>query len=170
MTIQPGQRVPSVPIKLVSVDGVSDVSSADVLGSGTVIFFTVPGAFTPTCHLNHLPGFVENAERFAMAGVDRIVCGTVNDQHVVKAWAEATGALGKIDFIADGLAKLAHEMGLERDLSLGGLGIRFIRSALIIEDGVVTLVNTETVPGEVSGSGAGAILEALSAERHQAIG
>lgn len=161
MTIEPGQTIPSVTVKLVDADGVKDVSSTDVLGSGTVVFFSVPGAFTPTCHLNHLPGYIEHAEQLKAAGADRIVCATANDHHVVKAWAEATGGLGKIDFIADGLTELATAMGLERDLSGGGLGMRFGRSAVLIRDGVVIEVNKETSPGEVTASGAPAMLEAL---------
>ena len=163
MTIEPGQSIPSVPVKHVTGEGVSDRTSEEILGSGTVVFFTVPGAFTPTCHLNHLPGYLAAIERLKAAGVDKIVCGTVNDHHVVKAWAEATGALGKIEFISDGLGKLATALGLERDLSGGGLGLRFTRSSLLIRDGVVEVVNVEGAPGEVTSSGAPAMLEALSA-------
>lgn len=163
MTIEPGQPIPSVPVKHVTESGVTDATSADILGSGTVVFFTVPGAFTPTCHLNHLPGYLAAADRLKAAGVDKIVCGTVNDHHVVKAWAEASGALGTLEFIADGLGKLATELGLERDLSAGGLGVRFTRSSLLIRNGVVEAVNVEGAPGEVTSSGAPAMLEALSA-------
>lgn len=161
MTIEPGQPIASVPVKHVTESGVEDASSADILGSGTVVFFTVPGAFTPTCHLNHLPGYLAAADQFKSAGVDKIVCGTVNDHHVVKAWAEATGALGTIEFIADGLGKLASALGLERDLSGGGLGMRFNRASLLIRNGVVEIVNVEGAPGEVTSSGAPAMLEAL---------
>lgn len=163
MTIEPGQPIPSVPVKHVTESGVTDATSADVLGSGTVVFFTVPGAFTPTCHLNHLPGYLAAAADLKAAGVDKIVCGTVNDHHVVKAWAEASGALGTLQFIADGLGKLAAELGLERDLSAGGLGVRFTRSSLLIRNGIVEAVNVEGAPGEVTSSGAPAMLEALSA-------
>ncbi|WMT87849.1 redoxin family protein [Pelagibacterium sp. 26DY04] len=163
MTIEPGQPIPSVPVKHVTESGVTDTTSADILGSGTVVFFTVPGAFTPTCHLNHLPGYLAAADDLKAAGVDKIVCGTVNDHHVVKAWAEASGALGTLEFIADGLGKLAAELGLERDLSAGGLGVRFTRSSLLIRNGIVEAVNVEGAPGEVTSSGAPAMLEALSA-------
>lgn len=163
MTIQSGQSVPSVPVKLVTADGVSDASSADVLGTGTVVFFSVPGAFTPTCHLNHLPGYLAAADKLKAAGVDRIVCATVNDQYVVKAWAESADALGRIDFIADGSAELARALGMERDLSGGGMGIRFNRAAMLVKDGKVAVVNIETSPGEVTASGAPAMLEALGA-------
>ncbi len=161
MTIEPGQTLPSTPVKQINENGVIDTSFDAVAGEGTVVMFTVPGAFTPTCHLNHLPGYIDAADRFKAAGVDKIVCATVNDHHVVKAWAEATGGLGKIEFVADGLGELARALGLDRDLSAGGLGQRFMRSALLIRDGVVELVNVEGAPGEVTNSGADAMLETL---------
>lgn len=153
-------RVPSVPIRLVDASGVSDSTSDAVLSSGLVVFFTVPGAFTPTCHLNHLPGFLANADRLEAAGVQRIVCGTVNDHHVVRSWAEASGALGIVDFIADPHARLAIALGLDRETA--DLGVRFRRSALLIRDGVIEAVFTEDAPG-VNATGAPAILMALEA-------
>lgn len=158
--IEPGDSVPAVPVKLIDQAGTADTTSAAVLGEGRVVFFAVPGAFTPTCHANHLPGFVANAAKFKAQGVDRIVCAAVNDQHVVKAWAEASGALGAISFIADGDAVLAAAMGLDR--AIPGMGKRFARSALIIEGGIVKQVFREDAPG-VSASGAPAVLMALEA-------
>jgi len=161
MSIKPGDAIPDVPVKRVTADGVSDASTAEILGKGRVVLFTVPGAFTPTCTVNHLPGYVAAAQALRDAGADAIVCAAANDQHVVKAWAEATGALGKVDFIADGLAAFAKALGIERDLSAGGLGIRYARAALLIEDGVVEAVNVETVPGEVDASSAETMLALL---------
>ena len=158
--VERGSPVPSVRVKLVDASGITDASSDAVLGTGLVVLFTVPGAFTPTCHVNHLPGFVANEAKLRAAGVTRIVCSTVNDHHVVKAWAEASGALGKIDFIADGNAELANALGIARDFSGAGMGTRFARTAMIIRDGVVDSVFIEDAPG-VSGSGAPAILMAL---------
>ena len=158
--IERGSPIPSVRIKLVDADGATDTSSDVVLGSGLVVLFTVPGAFTPTCHVNHLPGFVANESKLRAAGVSRIVCASVNDHHVMKAWAEASGALGKIDFIADGNAELAEALGLAKDFSGAGMGKRFARSALVIRDGVVDAVFVEDAPG-VGASGAPAILMAL---------
>ncbi len=161
MAISPGQSVPSIPVKRIDADGIADAGSDAVLGTGLVVFFTVPGAFTPTCHVNHLPGFIANAEKLKARGVDRIVCGSVNDAHVMKAWAEQTGATGIVDFIADPAAELAKAMGLARDFpGLGGT--RFSRAALILRDGVVDSIFVEDAPG-VSGSGAPAILLALEA-------
>jgi len=162
--IKAGDTIPSVPVKLVDANGVTDTTSTAVLGTGRVVFFAVPGAFTPTCHVNHLPGFIANADKLHAAGVDRIVCAAANDHHVVKAWAEATGALGKIDFIADGNAALAKALGLDKDFSGAGMGTRFTRSAMLITDGVVDAVFVEDAPG-VTATGAPAILMALEAHK-----
>ena len=157
--IEAGQRIPATPVKLVTKDGTSDTTADAVLGTGHVVFFTVPGAFTPTCHVNHLPGFLANAGKLKAAGVTRIVCGSTNDHHVMKAWAEAADALGTIDFIADPHAELAKAMGLSRDMDIG---LRFRRSAMLVRDGIVEDVFVEEAPG-VTATGAPAILMALQA-------
>ncbi|HEY4201071.1 MAG TPA: peroxiredoxin [Devosiaceae bacterium] len=160
--IKSGDTIPSVPVKLVDASGISDTTSDAVLGKGRVAMFAVPGAFTPTCHVNHLPGFIANAAKLKAAGVDRIVCVAANDHHVMKAWAESSDALGVIDFLADGNAALAGALGLDKDFSGGGMGTRYARSAMIITDGVVDAVFVEDAPG-VNASGAPAILMALEA-------
>ena len=160
--IDRGNPIPSVPVKLINAEGASDTTSDVVLGSGTVVFFAVPGAFTPTCHVNHLPGFAANITKLRAAGVDRVVCASVNDVHVMRAWAEASNVLGDIDFLADGNGELAEAMGLAKDFS--GMGKRFARSAMIIRDGIADAVFVEDAPG-VNASGAPAILMALEAAR-----
>jgi peroxiredoxin len=160
--IKRGDSIPALDLKLVNAAGASDTTSADVFGQGTVVFFSVPGAFTPTCHVNHLPGFVANASKLRAAGVDRIVCASVNDHHVMKAWAEASGALNDVEFLADGNAALARGLGLDKDFSEFGMGTRFVRSAMIVRNGVVDAVFVEDAPG-VNASGAPAILMALEA-------
>ena len=162
--ISSGDAIPSVPVKLVNAEGVTDTTSDAVLGAGRVVFFAVPGAFTPTCHANHLPGFVDNAAKFRAAGVDRIVCAAVNDHHVLKAWAEAAGALGAVDFLADGNGDLAKAMGVDKDFSKGGMGRRFARLAMIIENGKVRQVFLQEEAG-VTTSGAPSVLMALEAAR-----
>jgi len=162
--IDRGNPVPSVAIKLVTAGGVNDTTSDVALGNGTVVLFTVPGAFTPTCHVNHLPGFVANIGKLRAAGVDRVICASVNDHHVMKAWAEASNALGDIDFIADGNGALAEAMGLAMDFSGAGMGKRFARSAMIIRNGVIDAAFAEDAPG-VTASGAPAILMALETAR-----
>lgn len=158
--IEPGESVPEVPVKLIDQAGTSDTTSAAILGQGRVVFFAVPGAFTPTCHVNHLPGFVASAEKLKAKGVDRIVCASVNDHHVMKTWAEATDALGKIAFIADGDGALAEATGLAKQMS--GMGTRFRRAAMLIDDGKIRNVFVEDAPG-VTATGAPAILMALEA-------
>lgn len=158
--IEPNRPIPSVRVKFVNANGSMDTTSDAVLGQGLVVFFSVPGAFTPTCHINHLPGFVANAAKLRAAGVNTIVCAAANDHHVVKAWAEASGALDKMDFIADGNAELAQAMGLVKDYTGSGMGLRFRRSAMIIRDGIVQAVFVEQESG-VSATGAPAILMAL---------
>lgn len=162
--VERGNSVPSVPIKLVDASGISDTTSDAVLGTGTVAFFSVPGAFTPTCHVNHLPGFLANDAKLRAAGVTRIVCASANDQYVMTAWAEATGAIGKIDFIADGNGMLADALHLAKDYAGANMGRRYARAALVIRNGVVTSVFVEDAPG-VSGSGAPAVLMALESDR-----
>jgi peroxiredoxin len=162
--IDRGSPVPSVRVKLVGAEGATDTTSDAVLGTGLVVFFAVPGAFTPTCHVNHLPGFVANEAKLRAAGVDRIVCAAVNDHHVMKAWAEASGALGKIDFVSDGNGELAEALGLAKDMSASGMGKRFARSAMLIRNGIVDAIFVEDAPG-VNASGAPAILMALEAAR-----
>ena len=157
--IKAGDKLPSIPVKLVDAAGVTDTDTLAILGKGTVVLFAVPGAFTPTCDTSHLPGFIANAAKIKAAGVDRIVCAAANDHHVVKAWAERSEALGKIDFIADASAKFAIAMGLSRDIpDLGGT--RYTRFAMIIRDGVVDQLFVQDVAG-VTVSGAPAILLAL---------
>jgi peroxiredoxin len=163
--IQQGDRIPSVPVKVIDAEGVRDADAAEVLGRGTVVFFGVPGAFTPTCDTNHLPGFIANAGKIAGHGVDRIVCGTVNDHHVTKAWAERQEALGKVDFIADAHGRLAEAMGLTKETA--DLGRRFVRCAMILEGGIVQQIFVQDVSG-VTVSGAPAILLALEASKSTA--
>lgn len=158
--IQPGDKVPAVPVKLVDETETVDTTADAVLGRGKVVFFTIPGAFTPTCDTSHLPGFLATAGKLRERGVTRIVCGTVNDHHVVRAWAERSEALGKVDFIADVHCALADALGLTTETA--NLGKRFRRCAMIIADGVVQDVFVQDVAG-VTVSGAPAVLLALEA-------
>lgn len=160
--IRSGDALPSVPVKLITAEGVSDATSTDVLGAGKVVFFAVPGAFTPTCDTSHLPGFVAAADRIKTLGVSRIVCGSVNDHHVMKAWAERSEALDQIDFLADPAAEFAKAIGLAKDFpGLGGT--RFARFAMILNDGIVQDLFVQDVAG-VTVSGAPAIILALEGQ------
>ena len=160
--IEAGDTIPSVPVKFIDAEGTRDVTSDEILSKGRVVLFGVPGAFTPTCDTAHLPGFIANASKIRNHGIDRIVCAAVNDHHVVKAWAERSEALGKIDFIADPHARLADALGLTKESA--DLGKRFARFAMIIENGVVKDLFVQDVSG-VTVSGAPAVLLALEASR-----
>ena len=160
--IRPGDALPSVPVKLITAEGVSDATSTGVLGTGKVVFFAVPGAFTPTCDTSHLPGFVAAADRIRALGVSRIVCGSVNDHHVMKAWAERSEALDKVDFLADPAAEFAKAIGLAKD-NPGLGGTRFARFAMILNDGIVEDLFVQDVAG-VTVSGAPAIILALEGQ------
>jgi peroxiredoxin len=163
--IQAGDKLPSIAVKLIDAAGVSDADTLDILGKGRVVLFGVPGAFTPTCDTAHLPGFVANAGKLTAAGIDRIVCATVNDHHVTQAWAQRSEALGKIDFIADANARFAEALGLAKDNPALG-GRRFTRFAMLLRDGVVDKLFVQDVAG-VTVSGAPAILLALQGEAVQ---
>lgn len=160
--IQAGDRIPSVPVKLVDAAGVQAATTDEILGKGRVVLFAVPGAFTPTCDTAHLPGFLTNTGKLQAMGVDRIVCAAANDHHVVKAWAERSEALGRIDFIADARAAFAEALGLAKEFP--DLGTRYARFAAILEDGVVRQIFVQDVAG-VTVSGAPAILLALEASK-----
>ena len=161
MPIHVGDRVPKGIFKVKTEDGTKDVKAEDFFAGRTVVLFGVPGAFTPTCHRNHLPGFIDNAETIKARGADAIAVVAVNDHHVMKAWAEATGAVGKIDFLADGSAKFVKAIGLDVDRSEDGMGTRSVRFSMIVDDGVVKELNVEDVPGKVTNSGAATIMEQL---------
>jgi glutaredoxin/glutathione-dependent peroxiredoxin len=156
--IKSGDRLPSVPVRLVDANGVSETDTLAILGRGMVVLFGVPGAFTPTCDTSHLPGFIANAGKLRSAGVDRIVCAAANDHHVLKAWAEQSKALGSVDFIADPTGAFAEAIGLTKEFS--DLGRRYARFAMIVRDGMVDKLFTQDVSG-VTVSGAPAILLAL---------
>lgn len=160
MTISVGESLPDAKFRVMTPDGVVEKSTADIFSAKKVVLFAVPGAFTPTCHKNHLPGYLEQAAAIKAKGVDTIAVTAVNDQFVMSAWAKATGAEDKIVFLADGSGDFAKAIGLEFDLSANGLGLRSKRYAMIVEDGVVKTLNVEEAGG-VTGSGAAAILELL---------
>jgi peroxiredoxin len=160
MAISVGDRIPAAKFRVMTPDGAVEKTDADVFAGKKVVLFAVPGAFTPTCHKNHLPGYVEQASTIKSKGVDTIAVVAVNDQFVMGAWAKATDPEEKILFLADGSGEFTKSVGLEFDLSANGLGVRSKRYAMIVEDGVVTSVNVEEAGG-VSVSGAAAVLELL---------
>ena len=133
-----GDRIPSTPLMTVTEGAPTATTSDDLLGSGRVVVFAVPGAFTPTCSAVHLPSYVDTAADLAAAGVDRIVCLSVNDPFVMAAWGQAEGVGDEIVMTSDGNAEFTRAIGMDVDASRGGMGIRSRRYAMVLEDGVVT--------------------------------
>jgi glutaredoxin/glutathione-dependent peroxiredoxin len=162
MTIQVGERLPNVTVRLVTPDGPKPVETKDYFAGKTIVLFGLPGAFTPTCHKNHLPGFIVSEAAFKSKGVDAIAMTSVNDHFVLSAWSDATGAKGHIDFLADGAGAFAHALGLDFDASAGGLGVRSKRYAMLVKDGVVKELNIEPEPGKADISSAAHLLAQMS--------
>ena|SRR5579872_2330980 len=158
MTIKVGDRLPNATFRLISEDGPLPVAAKDFFSGKKVVLFGLPGAFTPTCHKNHLPGFLAHEEAFKEKGVDEIAMTSVNDHFVLAAWSKATGADGKIKFLADGNGEFAKAAGLDFDAAGGGLGLRSKRYSMLVEDGVVKKLNIEEAPGKVDLSGAERLL------------
>lgn len=161
MTIAIGEKLPQATFKEKTAEGPVEVNTQDLFAGKRVVLFAVPGAFTPTCTLNHLPGYLENREALVAKGVDEIAVVAVNDWHVMGAWAQQSGGLGKIHFLADFDAAFTKAMGLDVDLSGGGLGVRSKRYAMLVEDGVVKSLDIEESPGQATVSSAQAMLERL---------
>jgi peroxiredoxin len=161
MTIAVGQKLPDATFKMLTADGANNVTTGEFFAGKKVVLFGVPGAFTPTCSNNHLPGYLENHDAILARGVDKIAVVAVNDHHVMTAWARFTGGEGKIDFLADGNGDFVKALGLDIDLSVGGLGLRSKRFSMIVEDGKVTALNIEDSPGQAVESGAAKLLEQL---------
>ena len=161
MTIAVGQKLPDATFKTKTEDGVKDLTTADVFAGKMVVLFGVPGAFTPTCSNNHLPGYLENHDAILAKGVDTIAVVAVNDVFVMGAWARFTGAEGRILFLADGSGTFVKAVGLDADMTERGMGLRSQRFSMIVEDGVVKALNIEDAPGAAVTSGAAALLEQL---------
>ncbi|MGV8936308.1 MAG: peroxiredoxin [Allorhizobium sp.] len=161
MTIAIGDSLPQATFKEKTADGPVDTSTESLFKGKKVVLFAVPGAFTPTCTLNHLPGYLENRDAILARGVDEIAVVSVNDWHVMGAWAQSSGGMGKIHFLADWDAAFTKAMGLDMDLSAGGLGVRSKRYSMLIDDGVVKSLNIEENPGQATVSAAAAMIEQL---------
>ena len=160
MTIKVGDTIPSIKLMVATAEGPKEISTDEIFKDKKVVLFAVPGAFTPTCSVKHLPGFVQNADAFKAKGVDTIACIAVNDVFVMGAWGKDQGTGDKIEMLADGAAAFAKAIGLELDLNARGMGWRSQRYALIADNGVVTHLGIEA-PGGFEVSKAEAILAAL---------
>ncbi len=160
MTIKVGDRVPSATLKQMTKEGPGNITTDEVFKGKTVVLFSVPGAFTPTCHAKHLPGFLQRLDELKAKGVDTVACLAVNDVFVMDAWGKAGGVGDKIVMLADGNAEFSRALGLELDASAFGMGIRGKRFALVAVDGVVKTLEIEA-PGEFKVSAADYMLGRL---------
>ena len=160
MAIKVGDRVPNGTFTVMTADGPKAKTTDELFKGKKVVLFAVPGAFTPTCHKNHLPGFVKNAATIKAKGIDTIAVTGVNDVFVMDAWKKASGS-DSIDFLADGSGNWAKALGMTLDLSERGLGVRSQRYAMIVDDGVVKTLNIEDAPGKADISGADNLLKSL---------
>jgi len=161
MTIQVGDKLPEATFRTMTADGPAARTTADIFAGKTVVLFAVPGAFTPTCHRNHMPGFVANADAIRAKGVDAIYTTSTNDVFVLDAWQKASDATGKVGILADGNAEFANAIGLANDASAAGMGMRSKRYSMIVKDGVVTSLNVGDAPGKADISGADNLITQL---------
>lgn len=161
MTIAVGDTLPNANFRVMTADGPAVRTTDDIFKGKKVVLFAVPGAFTPTCHRNHLPGFLEHFDAIKAKGVDTVAVTGVNDVFVMNAWAKSTGGEGKIEFLSDGNGDFAKAIGLAMDGSGFGLGTRSQRYSMVVQDGVVTALNIEESPGKAEASGAEALLKLL---------
>ena len=146
MTIKVGDRLPDAKFTIMGANGPEPKTVKDVFSTKKVALFAVPGAYTPTCTKSHMPGFVDRVGELKAKGIDAIACTAVNDVFVLTNWAKDTGATGKIEMLADGSGDFAKAIGLEIDLSGFGLGLRSKRYAMLVDDGVVKVLNVEDSP------------------------
>lgn len=160
MAIQAGDKMPAGVFGIMTETGPGAISTDDLFSGKKVVLFSVPGAFTPTCSNNHLPGFVDHADALLAKGVDTIACTAVNDVFVMHAWGKDRGVADKVMMLADGNGDYVKALGLELDATGFGMGLRGERFALIVDDGVATHVAVEA-PGQFEVSSADAIIDKL---------
>jgi peroxiredoxin len=158
MTIQVGDKIPEGMFTVMGAEGPNGLSTADLFAGKKVVLFAVPGAFTPTCSAAHLPGFVVHVDEIKAKGVDTVACMSVNDVFVMHAWGQS-GNAEHIQMLADGNGTFTEALGLVLDGSGFGMGARSKRFAMVVDDGVVTLLNVDEAALEASS--AEAILAAL---------
>ncbi len=156
-----GDKLPDAKFMVMSEKGPTPMSSSELFDGKKVILFALPGAFTPTCHANHMPGYVDNYETLKSKGVDEIAVVSVNDVWVMDAWGKALKATGKIHMLADGGADFTKAVGMEVDTGPAGMGLRSRRYSMLVEDGVVKTLNIEEKPGVAVNSGAATMLGQL---------
>ena len=160
MSIKTGDTMPAGSFKIITAEGPRDLTTDELFGGKTVVLFSVPGAFTPTCDAKHLPGYVQHAAELKAKGVDTIACMAVNDMFVMKAWGQAGNVGDDVLMLADGNGDYTRALGLELDARGFGLGMRGQRFAIIVKDGIASTVNVEA-GGEFKVSAAEHVLSQL---------
>ncbi len=160
MTIQVGDAIPSATLNIMTADGPGAITTDDIFKGKTVALFGLPGAFTPTCSAQHLPGFIANADALKAKGVDSIVCLAVNDVFVMGAWGKDQNVGDKVMLVADGSAAFTKAAGLELDLTEKGLGLRCQRFSMVVDDGLVKSLSIDPA-GTFEATSAEKILEQL---------
>ena len=158
MTIKVGDKVPEGMMTVMGAEGPVGISTADIFDGKKVVLFAVPGAFTPTCSMAHLPGFVVHVDAIKAKGVDTVACMSVNDVFVMDAWGKAANAEHLV-MLADGNGDFTKALDLVLDASVYGMGARSKRFAMVVDDGVVSLLNIDEAALEATS--AEAILAAL---------
>lgn len=143
MTIKIGDRIPNVTISTMTADGPTEITTDEIFAGKKVVFFAVPGAYTPTCSAAHLPGYVVHHDAIVAKGADTIACLSVNDAFVMATWGETQNVEKNILMLADGSGAFTGAVGLELDLMANHMGTRSQRYAMIVDDGVVSHLNVE---------------------------
>ena len=161
MTIKEGDKLPEVTLHHMTENGPTPITTSELFSGKKSVLFAVPGAFTPGCSMQHLPGFVSNSDEILSKGVDQIVCLSVNDAFVMDAWGKDKGTGDKILMLGDGNGDFTEATGLTMDGSGFGLGSRSLRYSMIIDDNSITKLNLESNPGEIAESSAENILGQL---------
>jgi glutaredoxin/glutathione-dependent peroxiredoxin len=162
MPITIGDSLPEATFSRMGANGPEQVALADLTRGRKVVIFALPGAYTPTCHSAHVPSFIRTKDAFAAKGVDEIICISVNDPFVMKAWGEATGATAAgLTMLADGTGAYTAAIGMDFSAPPVGLMGRSKRYAMLVEDGKVTILQAEESPGVCDVSGGEALLAAM---------
>jgi peroxiredoxin len=168
MTIKIGDRLPQTTFRVMTPDGPAAKTTDDIFRGRKVALVAVPGAFTPTCDRNHLPGYVQRADELKAAGIDAIAVTAVNDVFVLKAWSQSAGADGKVEMLSDGNGDFAKALGLAFDGSGFGLGTRSQRYAMLVDDGMVRWLAVEDAPSKAEASSADSFLNHLGESQQAA--
>ena len=160
MPIKVGDKLPDASFAVMTADGPTKTSTADVFAGKKVALFAIPGAYTPTCSAKHVPSYAQNNDQLKKKGVNEIWCVATNDAFVMAHWGRDQKALGKIRFLGDGSALWTKALGLELDRTSGGMGMRMQRFSMLVDDGVVKQLNVEA-PGKFEVSDADTLLKQL---------